>query len=95
MQGLKDKVAICTGAGRRNGPGAGILQRLAEEGCKIVISDLGKPDQFLAAGDIGATDEMNELAEELRAAGAEVIVVPCDVRKEHDVQKLIDTTVSF
>jgi NAD(P)-dependent dehydrogenase (short-subunit alcohol dehydrogenase family) len=94
MNGLKDKVAICTGAGRRDGLGAGILHRLAAEGCKVVVSDLGKPDQFLDAEDIGATDEMNTVAEELRATGADVLVVPCDVRKEADVINLIDTTAA-
>jgi len=93
MNGLKDKVAICTGAGRRDGLGAGILRRLAAEGCKVVVSDLGQPDEFLAADDIGATDEMNAVADELRAEGVDVLVVPCDVRKEADVTRLIDTTV--
>jgi len=93
MQGLKDKVAICTGAGRSKGLGAGILKRLAEEGAKVVVSDLGAPDKFLDGSDIGATEEMNAVADELRAAGAEVLVVPCDVRKEADVQNLINTTV--
>jgi len=93
MQGLKDKVAICTGAGRRDGLGAGILRRLAAEGAKVVVSDLGEPDRFLDNGDIGATDEMNAVADELRASGAEVLVVPCDVRKEADVQNLINSTV--
>ncbi len=94
MQGLKGKVAVCTGSGRANGLGAGILRRLAAEGCKVVISDLGKPDEFLATDDIGATDEMNQVAEELRAEGAEVLIVPCDVRKDADAKALIDTAVA-
>jgi len=93
MQGLKDKVAICTGAGRRDGLGAAILKRLAEEGAKIVVTDLGAPDQFLDSDDIGATEEMNAVADELRAIGAEAIVVPCDVRKEDDVQNMISKVV--
>ncbi len=93
MNGLKDKVAICTGAGRLNGLGAGILSRLASEGCKVVVSDLGSPDQFLDAENIGATEEMNAVADTLRELGAEVLVVPCDVRKEAEVKNLIDATV--
>jgi len=93
MLGLKDKVVVCTGSGRSEGLGAGILKRCAAEGAKVVVSDLGRPDEFLGADDIGATDEMNAVADELRATGAEVLVVPCDVRKEADVKNLINVTV--
>lgn len=94
MSQLKNKVVICTGAGRAQGLGAGILRRMAEEGCKVVVTDLGKPDQFLADDDIGATDEMNQIADELRGLTGDVLAVPCDVRKEADVRNLMDTTVS-
>jgi len=93
MNGLEGKVAICTGSGRKQGLGADILRRLAREGCKVVVTDLGSPDQLLDSGDIGATDEMNEVADELRGLGAECLVVPCDVRKEDDVRALCDKTV--
>jgi len=93
MQGLKGKVAVCTGSGRSNGLGAAILRRLAAEGCDVVVSDLGNPDRMLEADDIGGTDEMQTVAEELRALGARVLVVPCDVRIEADVKNLIDRTV--
>ena len=94
MQGLRGKVAICTGSGRRQGLGAAILKRLAAEGCDVVVSDLGAPDRFLSAGDIGATDEMQAVAAEIRATGARVLVVPCDVRSEASVKQLIDRTVA-
>jgi meso-butanediol dehydrogenase/(S,S)-butanediol dehydrogenase/diacetyl reductase len=94
MRGLQGKVAICTGSGRRNGLGAAILRRLAAEGCAVVVSDLGTPDRHLAAGDIGAAAEMEAMAAELRASGARVLVVPCDVRKEADVRQLIERTVA-
>ena len=94
MQGLKGKVAICTGSGRQQGLGAAILKRLAAEGCDVVVSDLGAPDRLLAASDIGATDEMRTVAAELRSTGARVLVVPCDVRSEAGVQQLIARTVA-
>jgi NAD(P)-dependent dehydrogenase (short-subunit alcohol dehydrogenase family) len=93
MQGLKGKVAICTGSGRRQGLGAAILRRLAAEGCAVVVSDLGVPGKFLGAGDIGASDEMESVADELRALGARVLVVPCDVRSEPSVEQLVKRTV--
>jgi meso-butanediol dehydrogenase/(S,S)-butanediol dehydrogenase/diacetyl reductase len=94
MQGLKGKVAICTGSGRRQGLGAAILKRLAAEGCDVVVSDLGAPDRFLSASDIGATDEMQAVAAELRATGARVLVVPCDVRSEESVKQLVARTLA-
>lgn len=94
MKGLAGKVAICTGSGRQAGLGAAILQRLAAEGCAVVVSDLGAPDRFLGATDIGATGEMESVAAGLRAAGARVLVVPCDVRNEESVQQLVARTVA-
>jgi len=94
MHGLKGKVAVCTGSGRLNGLGAAILRRLAAEGCAVVVSDLGRPDRLLDAGDIGASDEMLQVADELRAMGAQVLVVACDVRKDDEVQQLVDKTVA-
>lgn len=94
MNRFEGKVAICTGSGRRAGLGAAILQRLAGEGCAVVVSDLGAPDHFLGADDIGAAGEMEAIAAELRANGARVLVVPCDVRNEQSVQQLVARTVA-
>ncbi|MEO7385337.1 MAG: SDR family oxidoreductase [Gammaproteobacteria bacterium] len=94
MTRLQGKVAICTGSGRREGLGAAILRRLAAEGCSVVVSDLGTPDRFLSAGDIGATDEMALVAAELQASGARVLVLPCDVRNEQSVEQLVARTVA-
>ncbi len=93
MQGLAGKVAVCTGSGRDNGLGAAILRRLADEGCRIVVSDLGAPDKLLDSDDIGVTDEMEAVAEDMRKRGAESIAVPCDVRSESSVHQLFDTIV--
>ncbi|MEO8445773.1 MAG: SDR family oxidoreductase [Gammaproteobacteria bacterium] len=94
MTRLVNKVAICTGSGRREGLGAAILRRLGAEGCAVVVSDVGTPDRLLGAGDIGASDEMEVVAAELRATGARVLVVPCDVRDEASVERLVARTVA-
>jgi meso-butanediol dehydrogenase/(S,S)-butanediol dehydrogenase/diacetyl reductase len=94
MRGLKGKVAVCTGSGRLNGLGASILRRLAAEGCAVVVSDIGSPDRLLGAGNIGASDEMLQVGDELRASGARVLMQSCDVRKDADVQQLVDHTVA-
>jgi len=92
MAKLSGKVAVCTGSGRTSGLGAAILRRLAAEGCRVVITDLGAPDGLLGADNIGATDGMNAVAAELRNAGVQCLVLACDVRKEADVARLFDET---
>lgn len=94
MNGLTGKVAVVTGSGRRRGLGAAILRRLAAEGCRVVVSDIGRPGGLLGSGDIGVEEEMLSVAAELRAAGAEVLAVPCDVRREGEVAALVEQTVS-
>lgn len=88
MTKLAGKVAVCTGSGRRDGLGAAILRRLAAEGCKVVVTDIGAPQGKLTDSDIGSTDEMEAVADELRALGAECLVVTCDVRNEQQVEAL-------
>lgn len=95
MYNLKNKVAIVTGSGRHKGIGEAIVLKLAAEGCHIVISDIGKAKGTeFAAEHIGATDEMNEIAESCRALGVEVITNACDVREEADCENLITQTVN-
>ena len=93
MNGLKDKVVVCTGSGRVKGLGAAIVRRLAEEGCRVVITDLGEATNDLTADNIGATAEMEQVANEVRELGAECITVPCDVRDEAQVEQLFAKTV--
>ncbi|WP_298216516.1 SDR family NAD(P)-dependent oxidoreductase [Acidocella sp.] len=76
--GLKDKVAIVTGSGR--GIGAVTARALAEEGAKIVITDIN-PD----------TTEATRGA--LAVEGYEVIGVPCDVRNKASVAAMVDKAV--
>ncbi len=91
MANLEGKVAICTGSGRTDGLGAAILRRLAHDGCKVVVTDMAKPAGLLSDSDIGAVSGMEQVAEELRASGAECISVPCDVRDPASVSNLINT----
>jgi len=94
MYGLQGKVAVVTGSGRRNGIGEAIVLRLAAEGCRVVVSDIGKPsgDEF-SAEHIGATDEMESIAAACREAGAEAIAVACDVRRETACEALVGAAV--
>jgi NAD(P)-dependent dehydrogenase (short-subunit alcohol dehydrogenase family) len=95
---LLGKVAVITGAGRRAGLGAAIARRLAEEGCRIVIADLAanatdaNSDPNFPASALSSTEEMEEIAAEIRAIGVDVLTVPCDMRSELQIKNLIART---
>lgn len=75
------KTAVITGSGRRGGIGEGIANRLALDGCNIVISDIGEPqDDSTTMEHIGSSDEMKSIATELRNLNVEVSTCVCDVR---------------
>ena len=76
--GLKDKVAIVTGSGR--GIGAVTARALAEEGAKVVITDID-PE----------TTEATRAA--LEADGYDAIGVVCDVTNEAQVEALVSRTI--
>ncbi len=95
MYGLDGKVAIVTGAGRHGGLGKAMAMRLAEEGCSVVVADLGRTEgELFPTHGVGTTDEMEQVAEEIRSAGARVSTIPCDVRSEAQVEALIAGAVS-
>jgi len=89
MKRLEGKTAVITGSGRRGGLGEAIAIRLANDGANIVISDIGQSrDAATGEAHIGTTDEMESIAEELRALGAAVSTKTCDVRSLDEVRAL-------
>jgi 3-oxoacyl-[acyl-carrier protein] reductase len=76
---LKDKVALITGGG--NGIGRATAVRFAQEGAKVVVSDVDE------AG-------LAETVAEIEAVGGEVTAVSGSVASRDDVQKMVDTAVS-
>ena len=95
MYHLKGKCAIVTGSGRKGGIGQAIIMQLAKEGCNVVISDLGQAQgEHFSEEHIGSTSEMDEIVNDAQSLGVEAIAVPCDVRKEDQVQRLIEKAIS-
>jgi NAD(P)-dependent dehydrogenase (short-subunit alcohol dehydrogenase family) len=94
MSNQDKPVAICTGSGRAKGLGQGILKRLADDGYRVVVSDIGHAEKHMDEADIGVSAEMEEIAEQIRQGGGEAIAVVCDVRDEEQVKALIDKTVA-
>src|ERR1700676_3881779 len=76
---MSEQVVLITGA--LTGIGRATAIAFAKEGAKVVVS--GRH-----------TDEGQKLAAELRTLGANAEFVQADVRRENDVQTLVDQTVS-
>ena len=91
MRGLEGKVALCTGAGRAGGLGHGILQRLGQAGCRLVVSDL---DSVLKAAE-SSSDAAASVVADLKAQGFDVIDVACDVSDETSVAEAIKTVMAY
>jgi 3-oxoacyl-[acyl-carrier protein] reductase len=77
--GLKDKVAIVTGSAR--GLGAATARRLAEEGAKVIITDIN-------------ADLANATAAAITADGHTAHAINGDITKMADVQRLVDGTIA-
>jgi meso-butanediol dehydrogenase/(S,S)-butanediol dehydrogenase/diacetyl reductase len=91
MGRLTGQTAVVTGSGRRKGLGEAIARRLAEEGAAVVISDIGAARDAATPSDmIGATDEMEAIAGDLRSLGTESSTFVCDVRDPAQVDGLAD-----
>ncbi len=83
------KTAVVTGSGRRKGLGEAIARRLAADGAAVVISDIGASRDAATPGAmIGAAEEMEAIAEEIRASGADCSTYVCDVRDHEQVRAL-------
>ena len=76
--GLKDKVALVTGASK--GIGKGIAEELAREGAKVSICARGR-------------DGLERFAEQLRKHGTVVCAVQADATKKKDVERVVDQTI--
>ncbi|MCU0948018.1 MAG: SDR family oxidoreductase [Porphyrobacter sp.] len=77
MGAFADKTIIVTGSGKHKGLGQGILQAFADAGANCVVSD-----RTIDA-------EAEEVAAELRARGAEVATIPCNVADAAQCRALV------
>ncbi|MFJ1257004.1 3-oxoacyl-ACP reductase FabG [Cupriavidus sp. CuC1] len=76
---IKDKVAIVTGSAR--GLGAATARHLAQEGVKVVITDILR-------------EQAEATAAALRADGLQAHCIVADITKAADVRRLVDETVA-
>lgn len=91
---LAGKVALVTGAGRAKGLGEAMARRLAAEGAKVVITDIGRargPEMPVTA--VGTEEEMAQVAASIREAGGDCTAMALDVLDENQVKAVIAATV--
>lgn len=75
---LTGRVAVITGSSR--GIGRSIALRMAEHGARVVVSSR-------------KAEACEKVAGEIKAAGGDALVVPCNVSDKAQLQTLVDTTI--
>jgi len=93
MDDLKGKVAIVTGAGRREGIGAAIARRLAREGADVVVADLCAPISDLPTAQMPPWEELEAVAHEVEALGVRSLPMRVDVTERSLVEAMVDQTM--
>ena len=92
---IAGKVAIVTGSGRPTGLGEAIAKRLAAEGARMVIHDIGQTKGAIAPKHgVGVQSEMDQVAAEIRDAGGEATTFSADMLVEAEVQALVAHAVA-
>jgi NAD(P)-dependent dehydrogenase (short-subunit alcohol dehydrogenase family) len=74
--GLKDKVALVTGAGSRVGFGRGIALKLAEHGCDIIANDVD-------------LEGARQTAAEVERLGRRAVAIKADVTRAAEVKAMV------
>jgi NAD(P)-dependent dehydrogenase (short-subunit alcohol dehydrogenase family) len=69
MYDLVAKVAVVTGAGRPLGIGRATALRLAREGARVVIADLGRTTPQAQTDVIGVSPDLEQVAAEVKEVG--------------------------
>lgn len=91
---LQGKVAIVTGSGRPKGLGEAMAKRLAAQGCKVVVSDIGAAKgAVLPSSAIGDVNGLQQVVAEIRGSGGTALAAACDVLIEAEVEALVSTAV--
>ena len=75
---LKNKVAIITGG--RQGMGRAHALKLAQSGCKVVVSDISQ-------------DDCEKVVDEIKKMGGEAIAIKCDISKKVEVEAMVEKTI--
>jgi 3-oxoacyl-[acyl-carrier protein] reductase/meso-butanediol dehydrogenase/(S,S)-butanediol dehydrogenase/diacetyl reductase len=91
---LRGRTAIVTGAGRLRSIGRPICLELARQGVNVVLTGTGRdPSRYPPEEQALGWRDIESVAEEVRAAGAQALPLVSDVADPGAVAALIDATV--
>jgi len=94
MYDLDGKVAVVTGAGRPKGLGEAMAVRLAEEGCKVVVHDIGEiKGEIAPKHGVGTSDEIQTVVSNIKEGGGDAVGYSSDMLVESEVEGLINFAV--
>jgi NAD(P)-dependent dehydrogenase (short-subunit alcohol dehydrogenase family) len=79
--GLKDKIALITGAGSQVGFGKGTALVLAREGCDVIVNDI----------DLAGAEQT---AAEIKALGRKSIAFEADVTNQAEVRSMVEVALA-
>ena len=91
MAEFSNKVAFITGAA--HGQGRATALALAKEGTDLVLFDVAKKIEY-PAYEFGTSEELNALAEEIRAFGRKAVIAFGDVRDDAAVSAAVDAAIA-
>jgi len=86
---LKGKVALVTGAAR--GLGRAIAVALADAGCDVAVSDIGRATDGTTPYALASGDDLAATARAVEQRGRRTVAVPACVTSSADVARLMET----
>lgn len=88
---LAGKVAVITGAGRKNGLGEAMAKRLASEGVIVIVTDVGQAvGKLMPDNAVGKLSEMELIVAEIKADGGEASCIACNVLDADEVETAVE-----
>jgi len=89
MAQFDGKFALVTGASKPTGIGYAIAMRLAKAGASVAVADLCEPlEGFPGYVRTGSNEELNALADQIKALGVRSLAIPLDVTDPASVQAM-------
>ncbi|MBK9668295.1 MAG: SDR family oxidoreductase [Gammaproteobacteria bacterium] len=95
ITGLRNKVAVVTGAGRMRSIGRPIAVELARAGCDVVLTGTGRaPDRYPAEEQAAGWQDIESVAAEVRALGRRALALVSDVADPLAVDALFERSLA-
>ena len=90
MAGLEGKVALVTGAGGMRGVGRATVAKLAGLGADIALTDVHRETEDLPPAEVRtAWRGIDDVSEEVRAAGRHAFPVYCDLGDSGQIERMV------